>query len=72
MNPCGEFEVALQELQELTTETLPSRRQAYRVTISIALELTPGEAESLDSRDVLRDYPEHIEWADIHVERADY
>lgn len=72
MNPCGEFEVALEELQEITPETLPSRRKTYYVTVSIALELTSHEADDLNGRDILRDYPEHIEWADVDVQSADY
>lgn len=73
MNPCGEFEVALQELQELTPETLPSRRQTYRVSLSVSLELTPDEAENLDVDDLLSDHRHEVEeYADVYVERDDY
>jgi hypothetical protein len=72
MNPCGEFEVALQELQELTSETLPSRRQTYHVSFSVSLELTPGEAENLDAQGLLSEHRDEVHYADIHVERADY
>lgn len=72
MNPCGEFEVALQELQELTPETLPSRRQTYHVSFSVSLELTPGEAENLDADELLSDHRHEVRYADVYVERADY
>ncbi len=71
MNPCGEFEVALQELQELTPETLPSRRQTYHVSFSVSLELTPGEAEDFGASDLLLDYRDEVRYADVYVERAD-
>ena len=72
MNPCGEFEVALSELQELTPETLPSRRQTYHVSVSVSLELTPSEAESLDADELLSEHGHEVRYADVYVERADH
>ena len=72
MNPCGEFEVALRELQEITPETLPSRRRTYRVSLSVSLELTPGEAEDLDAEDLLSGHRGEVRYADVYVERVDY
>lgn len=72
MNPCGEFEVALRELQELTPETLPSRRQTYYVSLRVTLELTPDEAENLDAQDLLIEHRHEVQYANVYVERADY
>lgn len=72
MNPCGEFEVALQELQELTPETLPSRRKMYRVSLQVSLELTANEAKNLDAQDLLTEHMHEVQYADVYVERADY
>lgn len=72
MNPCGEFEAALEELQELTPETLPSRRHTYHISFSVSLELTPGEAENIDAEDLLSDHRNEVRYADVYVERADY
>lgn len=72
MNPCGEFERALEELQELTPETLPSRRQTYHVSFNVSLELTPAEAKNLDVDDLLSNHRDEVQYADIDVERADY
>ena len=72
LNPCGEFEVALRELQEITPETLPSRRKTYYVSFSVSLELTPGEAENIDAEDLLSDHRHEVRYADVYVERADY
>ena len=72
LNPCGEFEVALRELQEITPENLPSRRQTYYISFSVSLELTPGEAENLDADELLSGHRHEVRYAEVYVERANY